>query len=522
MLAFLHVWDPVAFWNGSSIDYSPIRDTSYLIDRLAFGRGSAGFHATNVFLHGLNACLLMVFLRKRADSITATVVAIAWAVHPVSVEPVAWISARKDLLMLTGVLLAGLAHQRSARRSSVVAGLSSMLSKYTGVIVPFVLLAFDRVWRRRTDWRVVAPLVAAAAVLGLAVSTANLQTGRLLEPGTLDRWPGSLQVATHALAKILWPSGLNARYAQRLDLAWTDPVILVGAAIAVLFTAALVFALRRAHALAEGLAIVGFGMAPTVLQIAMGHPIWMADRYLYVPLVGVALMLSWIVRRHRAFAVCVAGVAIVLAMVSSRRLDVWQDSLSLWRDTISRSSQLYYVHGKLADAELMRSNVDAAMLHYARALELEPGWHTGRGALARLKAGSGDLSAARALIEDLEATAPDVWLEQTRRDRATTWAILGDLDRATKLFKEHLATNSHDATTWNDYGVTLYRKGEVEAALAAWTSGAVANPGHIGVHLNRARVFAERGDCDSVTRELSGIPTTVDARALRDARGKCP
>lgn len=395
-----------AFVSMAASNWHPLTWLSHMADCQLFGTHAAGHHATSVAIHTVTALLLFALLSRTTGALWHSgFVAALFAWHPLHVESVAWVSERKDVLsglffMLTMLAYVRYAERPSVRRYAVVAGLFALglMAKAMLVTLPLILLLLD-VWPlRRTGGRLVTeklPLFSlSAAVAGVtyvaqSAGGAVLGLARVPLESRLANAPVSL--ATY-LGKAFWPSRLAVFYPYEVAIeAWR-----VGVAAVVL--AAVSVAVWRARRRCPPV-LVGWlwflGMLAPVIGLVQAGEQRMADRYTYLPLIGVFIMVAWCSstlpasRRLRAALVAMAALALAGCLALTRaQLGHWRDSVALFSHALEVTPRNPLAHVNLGSALLARGDVAGAARSYVEAARQRPDWFPARFnagmALARL------------------------------------------------------------------------------------------------------------------------------------------
>ncbi|HEY2386368.1 MAG TPA: tetratricopeptide repeat protein [Candidatus Binatia bacterium] len=331
-------------------NYAPLYMLSYAIDWAMFGNDPTGFHVVNVLFHIADAALVyLLLLRLGERAALAFGVALVWAVHPVHVESVAWISERKNVLSTLLFLLAVIAyvrysdHPRPRTYAAIfVLYVCGMLVKINVIVLPAVMLAYEVVYRtrlRRRDVLATLPLLAIAAFLAWVNLHGNPSHGAHYHGGSL--WVTlrtSASVIPRYLRLVVAPIGLSSYYATPLRASWLDLDVL-GAMIVIvgLLGAACVLAWRH-HPSAFW--ILWFFVTLSPMLNLVPFPAIMADRYLYIPLVGPLVLIAWgidtAVRRApalgRAVPAAVGAAALACVALTIQRVPAFHDELALWAD----------------------------------------------------------------------------------------------------------------------------------------------------------------------------------------------
>ena len=386
-------------------NYIPITGLSFLLDYQIYGLDPGGYHLTNLLFHIANVLLLFVFLNTTTRRIWPSVFAAAlFAVHPLHVESVAWISARKDVVSTFFWLAAMLSYAIYARRPRVFPYVLSfalfllgLFSKPMLVTLPFVLLLLDLWPLQRFDPMSLAskeeraklrklilekvPFLAAAIAISTLTAVTQYRTGAVAAATAVPlfhRIQNALVSYAAYLGKTIWPNDLIVHYPYRS--AAFSPVPIVGAIVFLLVvTTALLYMTRRRPYLIVGWLWYLGTLVPVIGLVQVGNQS-MADRYTYVPLIGVFIAVAWavadIVQRVPRLkialpAVCTA-IVLLLAGAAYRQTGYWRDSATLFAHVIDIDPGNALGQNKIGSALLETGKVDEAIVHIEAALRLNP------------------------------------------------------------------------------------------------------------------------------------------------------
>ena len=347
--------------------YHPLPLLSYALDHALWGLAPGGYHATSAFLHALDTCLVLLLLvRLTGRPGLSLFAAILFAVHPVNVENVAWVSERKTLLAAGFGLASMLVYLRhlesgSRRQYAVALGLYllALLSKATFIVLPLILLLhallLDKAGRR---WRRSLPFFAATVVV-LAVTLRAFAAEGMFEAGSLrpstlfgSVYPTMLPVFWKYVGLLVFPTGLSAFYDTPLRNSFTSLPVL---AALVSWIAVFVLALRRGNPQVR-FWFLWFWIWLLPASNLIPGLVYYADRYLYFSGIGVYVLLgmagSWLTgsgfavrwspaRRNRVLASAGAALAAIYAGVAFLRMDVWRNELTFWEDAAAKSPGMY-------------------------------------------------------------------------------------------------------------------------------------------------------------------------------------
>jgi len=423
-----------AFSTDHAGNWHPLTWLSHMTDVSLFGMSPAGHHATNVLIHGLNGCLLFLLLASctRRTSL-ALLVGLLFAFHPLRVESVAWVSERKDVLSAMFWLLTMLAYSRWAREGGTLRYLWTMLWLALGlmakpmlVTLPLLLLLWDG-WplgrlsaanfsRRLLEKIPLLALAAASSWITLLVQRSAMEASESVP--LLARVTNALVSYVRYIGKLLWPLDLSPFYPHP-DLAGGTPwsLLQIGGALLLLLLISMLLA-RRA---APGAARVGWlwflgSLVPVIGVIQVGSQS-MADRYSYIPTVGLLIAVVWGVaallergsspslKRLASIGAVVAVLA--CASVSWLQLTHWRDSKAMLERALEVGPPTPLMLGNLGSLLATRGDVELAESRYREAVAIDGSYHPAHTGLADLLRDSGRIAEAIKHYREALNIAPD-------------------------------------------------------------------------------------------------------------------
>jgi Flp pilus assembly protein TadD len=478
--------------------WMPLTWLSHQATVAAFGLRPGAHHLVNLALHLGNTLALFALLRGLTGAaVRSAFVAAVFAVHPLHVESVAWVSERKDVLSVFLGLLAALAWVRWARGGRgrwYAAALAlfgcALAAKGQLVVLAPVLLLLE--WwplgrLARPGLRVrplagLAPFFVLAAGAGLLLVAGQRAAGTM----TLDTALGPRAKALHALASTywylkatFWPSGLAAYYPYR---AGGDPVwqVLAGAALLSAATVGAVALWRRAPAVATGWGWFLGALLPMIGFVQAGDQAW-ADRYTYFALIGLALALAWGAadlagdRLRRAFVPAGAAAVLGLAVACAIRLPDWRDTPSLFRRALAVTEGNFFAHNNLGTWYSSRGQFEEAAAQYREAIRAKPGYALAHANLGSVSYTLGRYAEAAANYAEAARFAPAD--AAARRNLGIALAALGRHDEAIAAYREALRVGGEDAVTLGELGVSQAQRGELAEAVRTLERAARLAPG---------------------------------------------
>ncbi len=558
-----------AFTHVHAGNWHPLTWIAHMLNWQLFGPKAGGHHFTNVTLHTITVILLFLVLRRMTRSLwRSAFVAAIFAIHPLRVESVAWISELKDVLSgLFFVLTLG-AYVHYARKPAsffryLLVAFSfalGLMAKPMLVTLPVILLLLDfwplrrfaeipsrehraNWWQRRSTWQRLIiekiPLLLLSAFSSVATIIAQRQALH-----SSEGWPLAWRINNAFVSfltyirQMVWPLKLAVFYPHpKGELSWWVVTLAVAALLVI---SVLAFLLRRKRPYI----LVGWGwflvmLLPVIGVIQVG---WQghADRYTYLPQIGLYLLTTWTVSdwsdarpTRRAFVGIVAAATIAfLAWLAWLQTSYWRNSESLWTHALAVTSGNDVAHSGLGIVLLRRGEVDAAIAHDRKALALRPRNSDARANLANALLKKGLTEEAIAEYKEalkivpnesilhgnlgnafLQAGQPAQAAEQYRiflesesghpeihYSLAVALMRQGETDEAIAQFRAAVKLKPDYNEAYNDLAIALLKKGAVEDAIATWERVLTLEPDNAEVHNNLAVALIQKGR----TREAIG------------------
>lgn len=388
-----------AFTSFEQSNWHPVAWLSHMVDCQLFGLNPGPQHAVNLLLHAANVFLVFWLLQRATGAVWRSFfVAGLFAVHPLNVETVAWIAQRKSLLsvffsMLTIAAYGWYAQRTDWKRYALLVGAFALalMAKPMAVTLPLHLLLFDfwplrrweqlpllQRWARLTTEKL--PLFALSAGSSVLTETAQNSGGSVMQ---LSLLPASARIENALISyvtyigKILWPARLATYYPIQLTPHAGDAI--ASAAILIAITAAVVY-LRKLPYLAVGWFFYLIAMVPVIGIVQVGFQ-GMADRYTYVPAIGLLIALVWGLSEMVAqipvvrAALALGGLCVVMGLVavSARYLECWKDPVSLFAQArTSWGRPDFWLEQLYGNALFSAGRTDEALEHYQESCTIQP------------------------------------------------------------------------------------------------------------------------------------------------------
>ena len=545
-LSWQNVW--WAFTHTVCFNWHPLTVISHMFDCQLYGLRPAGHHFTSVLFHSIAVVLLFLMLRQMTGALwKSAFVAAVFAVHPLHVESVAWVSERKDTLSAVLFVSTLWAYTHYVRRRSLTAYFLVLLLFALGlmakpmlVTLPFLLLLLDwwplrrlatspklndrsKILSRSTIGSVLLekiPLFFLSAASCFATVVAQKSVIYRFDQLSLMERVGNAALATAIyLRQSVLPIGLSVFYphpGHKLSTVQIGEALLLLGGITVA-----VFIVRRARPYC----LVGWcwfvGMLIPVIGIVQVGDQSHADRYTYLPQIGLVMAVTWLVEdislamRNRTAILGAAAAVIVASLMGFgwKQTMVWRDSRSLWMHALAVNPRNDAAHNALAAVALRENQVDEAIFHARNALEIRPESPEAHNQLGQAFLSKGRRAEARAEFQQVLAIRPN--RPRVHYNLGTLLLEDGQLDDAMVQFREEIKIQPAFVEAYTNLGTALVRKGEFDEALAYFQKAMELDPSRPKVHYNIAVILRGRGQRDEAAfhlqKELQIDPANAQA-----------
>ena len=517
------VW---AFSTSYASNWHPVTWLSHMLDYEFYGLEPFGHHLTSLLFHIINTLLLFGVLLKMTGALWRSgLVAVLFALHPLNVESVAWVSERKNVLSTFFLLLTLWAYikyvdKKNARNYLLVVLFLALglMSKPMLVTLPFVLLLLDfwplkRFGEVRPARLIFEKVPLFILLIGSCVATFIAQKSggaiRFSEFSSLYfRIANALVSYFEYLRSMLWPSGLSVFYphpGNALPI-WKPLACTI---VLVVVTIWVVKEIRRAPYLAVGWFWYLGTLVPVIGIVQVGEQA-MADRYTYVPLIGIFIAIAWslpeqIKTGKEKLLPILSGIVIsLLITLTWIQVSHWKNSITLFKHAINVTDTKYLgvatIHAFLGDAYHREGELDIAISEFKKSLDLDPVNLYGLNNLAATLAEQGNLKEGLIYAQKLARFQPDYTpglitmgniLEET-----------GKLDQAQIYYEQVLKRDSDSFENYLNLANILYRKGDLEDAIPHYKKVIILNPNLLEAHYNLGNIFGQLGQPIDAKKEF--------------------
>ena len=511
-------WNTIewAFTTTTEANWHPVTWLSHELDVQLFHLHPAGHHYINVLLHAINGGLLFWVLLEATGLVWPSwMVAELFALHPMNVESVVWISERKNLLSMLLFLGALAAYrwytqQPRLRRYALVAALFALglMAKPQVITFPFVLLLWDYWPLQRMRFghsfrnsasrgedpvsdlplsRLVLEKVpffllsAASAVITLKAQTAGGAVRTMAQIPMPVRLGNAIVSYVRYLQKAFWPSHLSVMYPYLWS--WQQLWPLAFSVLLLALISVLIVVTRRRYLLVGWLWFLGT-LVPMIGLVQVGGQA-MADRYAYLPFVGLFLMVSWglteIWQRQQAPvtipAMAVLLVLTVLGVTARRQMAYWSDDLALWSHAIEVTGPNFQAQEHLGATLAARGRMAEAGLHFQTGVAIDAREPLAMFNLAVYDQIQGRIQSAIAGYNAVLQLSPDAELDaKALENLATAYRQSGNYSQAEITYKQALRYNPNNHKTWLGVGLLQQKLGKFAEAAEAFSRSATIQP----------------------------------------------
>ncbi len=477
--------------DGISNYYRPMMHVFYMIAYRLFGLDAWGYHAMVILFHtGVSVLVFLLTYRILAHSgitfplVSSSAAVILFITHPIHTEAVTPVMSITEPSFAFFYILAFYLYIRCKEKNktlcpfSVLSFLLAALCKETALTLPVVLAAYDLVFDRKQEKRKdiairYAPyLFAGVLYFGMRLHALGslVPLNRHSEFSIYQSLVNIFPLIIRYLGKFLVPVNLNAKYEFHPYASLFDTGVILSLAGTILLLSIVYLSARRAKTVFLGLCLAAVPLLPTLYIRAIPYPF--AERYLYLPSVGFALILAscvaWIITKPKgplALAVVLPMIVGLYAYGTIRRNQVWKDEFSLWSDTVTKSPHDATSRANLGYALLSRGRVNDAIEQYKTAVSLEPN-------------------------------------SEMFKALGVAYTTIGQADKAVEAFDSALKIQPNDATTYNDIGAAYQQSGMLDKAIERYETALKLNPGLPDTHYNIGLAYQSKGLLDNAIKHF--------------------
>ena len=503
-----------AFTTNWTANWHPLTWLSLMLDCQVSENTARMCHLTNLFFHLANTLLMfIVFYSMTSCPWRSAMVAALFALHPLHVDSVAWVSARKDVLstffwLLTMGAYVHYTHQRSVSRYILIVlpFVLGLMAKPMLVTLPCVLLLMDY-WPLKNKNVSVKflileklPLFTLTALSSVVTFFVQRSVGVVKSLESLDihsRFANATVSYMLYIYKMIWPVKLAVFYPHPINI----PVIqeIIAFALLLIITILVIWLGRKYRYLLVGWLWFLGTMIPVIGLIQVGIQ-QLADRYTYVPLTGLFIMITWtmwdlLAKKYFGkvlLAIASSSILVILSVFTWFQVSVWQNNETLYRHALKVTQKNYLAHNNLAVYLNQLERKDEAIYHWQKAVKIRPAYKEAVSGLGPKLIERGKLDQAVSMYQCyLQSVKSD---PGAYKNLADAYFKKNNFDLALKYYQKALDLNLATPGLFNNYASTLYKKQKVEPALQYYNKALNLDPDYKAAHNSIAVVYYYQGN----------------------------
>ncbi len=499
--------------------WHPLTWLSHTLDWQLFGTNAGGHHLINLVFHVANTLLLFLVLKQMTGALwSSAFVAALFALHPLHIQSVAWVSERKDVLSTFFWILTMWAYVRFANRPKIANYLLvivflalGLMAKAMLVTLPFVFLLLDywpleRLGTKRSLSRLLIEKIPLFAVVLTSCIVTFIAQKRGGAAHTLENCSFFVRMANASISyvqyiiKMIWPTHLAVFYphpGQNVSILYA----VVSAAVLLVITILILRSAGNHRYLLTGWFWYLGTLLPVIGLVQVGDQA-LADRYSYITLTGLFIIIAWGMPellakwRYKKVALAVPAMLIVLVMAVCTyfQLGYWRNSLTLFQHALDVTGDNYTMHLSISESLREQGRLDEAIYHCSEAVRIKP-----EGFMAHIRLGyilrdAGRLDEAVGEYRKCLQIKPDD--PNTLRILGTIVGQLGRFDEAVKYFTQALRIDPNSAEAHTNMGFALSCQGKLDEAAAHLTEALRLDPDSALAHYHLGRILAQKGKID--------------------------
>jgi Flp pilus assembly protein TadD len=531
-----------AFTSLSGSNWHPLTWLSHMLDWQMYGNQPGLHHLTNVLIHLLNAILLFLVLSRIAGSVWCSAfVAALFAVHPLHVESVAWVAERKDVLsalfwILTLWAYARYAESRSVKRYLPVLLLfgAGLMAKPMLVTLPFALLLLDFWPLQRLNGNIVPLLIEKIPLLALTAASSAVTYMAQQKGGSvagLQAMPFDLRVSNAIISyvtyigRMFWPLQLAIFYPHARE-AFPGWLVAGSALILLALTAFAISQWKNRPYVTVGWFWYVGTLVPVIGLVQVGEQA-SADRYTYIPLIGLFVGIAWLVpalfprkaepgpeRRprkseavtaaigKREISLAVTAAVVIIALTAAARVQTgyWRDSITLFSHALDVTTDNEVAHNNLGIALADAGRNEEAREQYQEALRISPTEPDANYNLGIALAGQARYKEAVEYFQKSLKSRPNY--PKALDNLGNALAKLGHIDKAAECYRKSLELNPDSAKAHNNLASALSEQGKLDEAVSEFRQALKLKPDFKEAHGNLSVTLFYKGDYAGAWREV--------------------
>ncbi len=535
-------WENVrwAFTHGWASNWHPLTWISHMLDVDIYAMHPGGHHFTNLVIHAANTVLLFAIFEYMTGALWASAfIAAMFGLHPLHVESAAWVAERKDVLSTLFMILAMGAYAVYVRRGGIglyigvlVLFAIGLMAKPMLVTLPFVLLLLDfwplerirfgaddlegggiaaGVERKSLSYLIKEkiPFFVLSVISSVVTFIVQKSSGSVVPFEHFDLRIRLTNAATSYVAyiwKMIWPSRLAAFYPHQGDKMSIVAAFLCVILLVILTACFIYFGIRRKH-LAVGWLWYVVMLLPVIGLVQVGGQS-MADRYMYMPMTGLLIIITWgiweltarLTQQKVLLVILAGGVLSASALVTANQIKYWQNSKTLFKRVIDVSPDAWYMHSNYANFLKDEGKVDEAIKHYRIAIGIKPDFAEAYCNMGNAFRKIDKLDEAVACYEKAIALKPD--FADAHSNLGMVFAQMQKRDEAMAQFNKALELKPDDVEAISSIGLLYAEEGQLDKAVEYYRKAIAVDPAYVIAHGRLGLILGNQGKYDEALEQF--------------------
>jgi Flp pilus assembly protein TadD len=517
-----------AFTTGYAGNWSPLIWLSYMLDRQLFGNNAGGYHITNLIFHIANTLLLFFVLKQMTGALwQSAFVAALFAIHPFHVEAVTWVSSRKDVLSTFFWMLAMAVYMRYVKQPSgwryllvLLFFAMGLMAKAMVVTLPFVLLLLDY-WPldriKRVDWKTISqlvlekiPFIVLAAVFSVITFFTQQHVGALPDFHKFVfkyRVYNAFVSYIKYIEKMIWPSGLAVCYPHPYEKISVLFALISAILLLVVTILVLRFANKHRYLVTGWFWYLGT-LVPVIGLVQIGGHA-MADRYTYITLTGLFIIIAWGLpdllakwpNRKIALGLSMIIVLTTLGICAGRQVSYWSDRIVLFSHALAVTQNNYIAYNSRGVAYDSLGRYPEAMEDFKQALRIRPDYAEAYNSCGVTYNSLGRYPEAMENFEQAIKNKPGY--AEAHNNLGAAYGNLGRYPEAIEAFRQAVKINPDYADAYYNLGNAYSKLRRRQDAIEAYRQAVKINPNYAEAHNNLGYSYLAIGDKNSAMTECN-------------------
>ncbi|MCP3872877.1 MAG: tetratricopeptide repeat protein [Desulfobacteraceae bacterium] len=495
--------------------WHPLTWFSFMLSHALYGPNPGMHHSISLMIHIANILLLFIVLRRMTGALwKSAFVAALFALHPINVESVAWVTQRPNILstlfwMLTMLVYSYYTNQPSIFRYLLVVLIFvfGLMAKPMLITLPFVLLLLDYWPLKRFKFPVsrkalLFPILEKIPLIVISMVSVFITIKSIGSVVSTEIVPAKLRIANALVSyagyiwKMIWPHNLAIYYPYPS----TIPVWKIAGAgfVLVCLSVLFIWRFRKQPYLAVGWLWFLGTLVPLIGLVQMGLQPALADRYAYVSFIGLFIILAWGIPdllkgwRNNETGLGILSIAFLLTlmMTSWLQLGYWANSVTLFKRAADVTTNNYVAHNNLGFTLTAQGKCNDAIKHFKEALRIKPDFETANLNLGIALLAQGKIEKCIEYYEDVLREKPHY--ATVHNNLGALLLHKGEIDNAINHFREALSLKKNYAEAYNGLGMAMKIKGEINEAILLFQRALTIKPDYVKAQNNLAKTFYER------------------------------